>query len=144
MKSALLDTNFILTCIKQKIDFFEELRFMGFEIIIPDRVIDELKKLKQTLALKLLEKNNFKKIILIGKDVDNSIINYAKKNPEIIIATLDKELSNKLKNRKIIIRGKKKLEIILDNQEQNIFQIQAKDFFHKLILRMLLLPFLRQ
>ena len=112
MKSVLLDTNFILTCIKQKIDFFEELRFMGFEIIIPDRVIDELKKLKQTLALKLLEKNNFKKIILIGKDVDNSIINYAKKNPEIIIATLDKELSNKLKNRKIIIRGKKKLEII--------------------------------
>src|SRR3989338_2830903 len=112
MKSALLDTNFILTCIKQKIDFFEELRFMGFEIIIPDRVIDELKKLKQTLALKLLEKNNFKKIILIGRDVDNSIINYAKKNPEIIIATLDKELSNKLKNRKIIIRGKKKLEII--------------------------------
>jgi len=112
MKSALLDTNFIITCIKQKIDFFEELRFMGFEIIIPDRVIDELKKLKQTLALKLLEKNNFKKIILIGRDVDNSIINYAKKNPEIIIATLDKELSNKLKNRKIIIRGKKKLEII--------------------------------
>ena len=112
MKSALLDTNFILTCIKQKIDFFEELRFMGFEIIIPDRVIDELKKLKQTSALKLLEKNNFKKIILIGRDVDNSIINYAKKNPEIIIATLDKELSNKLKNRKIIIRGKKKLEII--------------------------------
>jgi len=112
MKSALLDTNFIITCIKQKIDFFEELRFMGFEIIIPDRVIDELKKLKQTLALKLLEKNNFKKIILIGKDVDNSIINYAKKNPEILVATLDKELSNKLKNRKIIIRGKKKLEII--------------------------------
>ena len=112
MKSALLDTNFILTCIKQKIDFFEELRFMGFEIIIPDRVIDELKKLKQTLALKLLEKNNFKKIILIGKDVDNSIINYAKKNPEVLIATLDKELQEKLKNKKIVIRGKRKLEIV--------------------------------
>ena len=112
MKSALLDTNFILTCIKQKIDFFEELRFMGFEIIIPDRVIDELKKLKQTLALKLLEKNNFKKIILIGKDVDNSIINYAKKNPEVLIATLDKELQEKLKNKKIVIRGKRKLAIV--------------------------------
>ena len=112
MKSALLDTNFILICIKQKIDFFEELEFMGFEILIPDKVIDELKKLKQTSALKLLEKNNFREIILAGKNVDNSIINYAKKNPEIIIATLDKELSNKLKNRKIIIRGKKKLEII--------------------------------
>ena len=112
MKPALLDTNFILTCIKQKIDFFEELEFMGFEIIIPDKVIDELKKLKQTSALKLLEKNNFKEIILAGKNTDNSIINYANKNPEILVATLDKELNNKLKNRKIIIRGKKKLEII--------------------------------
>ena len=112
MKSALLDTNFILICIKQKIDFFEELEFMGFEIIIPDKVIDELKKLKQTSALKLLEKNNFKEIILAGKNTDNSIINYANKNPEILVATLDKELNNKLKNRKIIIRGKKKLEII--------------------------------
>ena len=112
MKSALLDTNFILTCIKQKIDFFEELRFMGFEIIIPNGVIDELKKLKQTSALKLLEKNNFKEIILVGKNTDNSIINYANKNPDILIATLDKQLSDKLKNGKIIIRGKKKLEII--------------------------------
>ena len=112
MKSALLDTNFILICIKQKIDFFEELKFMGFEVIIQDKVIDELKKLKQTSALKLLEKNNFKEIILAGKNTDNSIINYAKKNPEILVATLDKELNNKLKNRKIIIRGKKKLEII--------------------------------
>jgi len=112
MKPALLDTNFILTCIKQKIDFFEELKFMGFEVIIPDKVIDELKKLKQTSALKLLEKNNFKEIILAEKNTDNSIINYANKNPEILVATLDKELNNKLKNRKIIIRGKKKLEII--------------------------------
>ena len=112
MKSVLLDTNFILICIKQKIDFFEELRFMGFETIIPDGVIDELKKLKQTSALKLLEKNNFRKITLTGKNTDNSIINYAKKNPEILVATLDKELNNKLKNRKIIIRGKKKLEVI--------------------------------
>ncbi|MBI2004290.1 hypothetical protein HYS72_02385 [Candidatus Pacearchaeota archaeon] len=121
MKSALLDTNFILTCIKQKIDFFEELEFMGFEILIPDKVIDELKKLKQTSALKLLEKSNFKKISLTGKNTDNSIINYAKENPEIFVATLDKELQKKLKNksprdhpkgRKIIIRGKKKLEVV--------------------------------
>ena len=112
MKSALLDTNFIITCIKQKIDFFEELYFRGYQIIIPDKVIDELKKLKQTSALKLLEKNNFKEIILAGKNTDNSIINYANKNPEILVATLDKELNNKLKNRKIIIRGKKKLEVV--------------------------------
>ena len=112
MKSALLDTNFILSCIKQKIDFFEELYLKGFQIIIPDKVIDELKKLKQTSALKLLEKNNFKEILLAGKNTDNSIINYANKNPDILVATLDKQLSDKLKNRKIIIRGKKKLEVV--------------------------------
>ncbi len=112
MKFTLLDTNFILTCIKQKIDFFEELKFMGFEIIIPDKVIDELKKLKQTSILKLLEKNNLRKIVLTGKNVDNAIINYVNKNPDIFVATLDKELQRKLKNRKIIIRGKKKLDII--------------------------------
>ena len=112
MKPVLLDTNFILTCIKQKIDFFEDLEFLGLEVLIPDGVIDELKKLKQTSILKSLEKNNFNKIILTGKNVDNSIINYAKKNPEIFVATLDRELQKKLKNKKIIIRGKKKLEII--------------------------------
>ena len=112
MKPVLLDTNFIITCIKQKIDFFEELYLEGYQIIIPDGVINELKKLKQNSILKFLEKNNFNKIILTGKNVDNSIINYAKKNPEIFVATLDRELQKKLKNKKIIIRGKKKLEII--------------------------------
>ena len=112
MKSALLDTNFILSCIKQKIDFFEELFLEGYEIIIPNKVIDELKKLKKNSVLNFLEKNNFKKITLIGKNADNSIINYAKKNPEVLIATLDKELQEKLKNKKIVIRGKRKLEIV--------------------------------
>jgi rRNA-processing protein FCF1 len=112
MKSVVLDTNFILSCMKQKIDFFEELYLMGIQIIIPEQVINELEKLKQEAALRLLEKNKFKKIALEGKIVDNSIINYAKENPSIIIATLDKEMQKKIKNRKMIIRNKKKLEII--------------------------------
>ena len=36
MKQALLDTNFILSCIRKKIDFFEEIRLMGIKIIIPE------------------------------------------------------------------------------------------------------------
>lgn len=114
MKQILLDTNFIITCIKQKIDFFEDISLMGIPLIIPEEVIGELKKLKETSALKLLkiEEEKFKKISLKGKNVDNAIINYAKENPEIIIATLDQEVQKKIKNRKIVIRGKKKLEII--------------------------------
>lgn len=117
MKFALLDTNFILTCIKQKIDFFEELKFIGLGILIPAQVIRELKNLKiqeAEFALKILEKNknDFKEIDIGNGHVDKKIKFFAEKNPEILVATLDKELQKKLKNKKIIIRGKKKLEII--------------------------------
>ncbi len=114
VRQVLIDTNFILTCIKQKIDFFEYLEGEGYNIIISEKVIEELENLKKESALKLLkkEKKNFHKIFLSGKNVDNAIIRYAKKNPDVIIATLDREIQKKTKNRKMIIRGKKKLEII--------------------------------
>jgi len=112
MKQILLDTNFILTCIKQKIDFFEYLNLEGYSIIIPEEVIKELEKLKKEFALKLIESSKFKKISLKGRIVDNSIIKYAKENPEIIIATLDRGIQKKIKNRKMIVRNKKQLEII--------------------------------
>ncbi len=121
MQTAILDTNFILTCVRQKIDFFRILEETGFRIIIPAQVVQELKKISSRggfetaknseLALKILEKNNFEKIILKKKDVDKGIIKFAKKNPETAIATLDREIKRKTKNRKIAIRGKKKLEI---------------------------------
>ncbi len=115
MKPALLDTNFILTCVRQKIDFFEELEFMGLKILIPMQVIRELKGIKTPeakLSLKILGKNTFEEGDIGKGHVDKRIKVFAEKNPEFLIATLDKELQKKLKNQKIIIRGKKKLEII--------------------------------
>jgi rRNA-processing protein FCF1 len=112
MKQILLDTNFILSCIKQKIDFFDYLEGEGYDIIIPEQVINELEKLKEELALRLLKKNKFEEIYLKGKIVDNSIINYAKENPDTIIATLDREIQNKIRNKKMIIVDRRKLEII--------------------------------
>lgn len=111
MEQVLLDTNFILTCINQKIDFFEEFYLAGIQVIIPKEVIGELKKLKKISALKLLEKNNYKMIELGGKNVDNAIVNFAKENLDVIIATLDREIRKKIKNKKTSIRGKKRIEI---------------------------------
>ncbi len=124
--NVLLDTNFIMTCIKQKIDFMEELQLQGFKIIIPKQVIEELervsvrknKKLKHRelaeISLKLIKKS--KKIFtspdLGKKHVDKLIVQYADKNPKLIVATLDSELKKKLKNKKMVIREKKQLEII--------------------------------
>jgi rRNA-processing protein FCF1 len=114
MRQILLDTNFIITCIKQKIDFFEEIPLMGIQILIPEQVIKELEKLKKQSALTLLkkEKSKFKTLSLKGKIVDNSIINYAKENSAVIIATLDRVIQKKIRNRKMIIVDRRKLEII--------------------------------
>ena len=128
MKKAVLDTSFILTCIKNKIDFFEELEFMGCKILIPKQVISELNKIANpvmikkklserelaSLALKILEheKNRFEVIELGSKYVDKGIIKLARENRDLLIATLDREIKTSVKNPKILIRGKKKLEII--------------------------------
>lgn len=114
MKQVLLDTNFIISCVKQKIDFFEEIMLIGIQILIPRQVINELKKLKAELALKVLEKNkkSYKLIEFKKSYVDKGIIEFAEKNPKAIIATLDSDLKKRILNQKMIIRGKKKLEII--------------------------------
>jgi len=117
MKKVVLDTNFILSCIRKKIDFFEEIKLMGLKPIIPEEVVSEITKFKEKkpeaeLALKIIKKNNYKKIELGKGHVDKKIINYSKKYPEIIIATLDREIKNKTKNHKLVIRGNKKLELV--------------------------------
>ena len=123
MKKVILDTNFVLTCIRNKIDFSEEIKLRGIQILIPQQVIKEIrgiadsrKKLRfreeANIALKILEKIPFKKIDLKEKNVDKGIIKFAEKNKKAIIATLDRELKRKIKNSKLVIREKKKLEVI--------------------------------
>ena len=112
MRQVILDTSFILTCIKQKIDFFEMLEHEGFQIVVPNQVIDELMGLGAQLALNILGKNKFTIVKFPGKDADAAILKFSRKNPLAIVATLDRELQKKIKNHKMIIRQKKKIEII--------------------------------
>ncbi len=115
MKQVILDTSFILTCVKQKIDFFEELKFMGLKIIIPKQVVGELKGLgsdNSKLSLKILDKNSYEAVDLRGKNVDLGIINFANKNSDVFVATLDREIKKKVNNSAVVIREKKRLEII--------------------------------
>jgi len=90
---------------------------MGIQILIPKQVIKELIGLSNSntnaeLSLKILSKNKFKEIDFKIKNTDNGIIEFAKQNKEIIVATLDKEIKNKTQNQKLVIRRKKRLEII--------------------------------
>ncbi len=123
MKEAILDTNFILTCVKQKIDFFHDLELGGIKILIPKQVIKEIKNIASSkkklhfredakLALKILDKNNFKQVNLKVGYVDKALIQFAQENKKIIVATLDKEIKNKIQTPKLVIRRKTRLEII--------------------------------
>ena len=122
MKQVILDTNFILTCVKQKIDFFRDIPNTGLNILIPTQVIEEIKRVANStkklrfrddakLAQVILEKNKFTEIDIRGKYVDKGLIKYAKDHPRLIVATLDKDIKNKVTNSKLVIRGKKKLEL---------------------------------
>ena len=98
---------------------------MGYHIVIPEQVILEIEailkskqKLKEKdsakLASILLKMNKFKKINLNTRNVDNGIIRFAEQNPDVIVATLDRQVKNSLKkkNKILVIRGKDKLEIM--------------------------------
>jgi rRNA-processing protein FCF1 len=122
---VLLDTNFIITCVKQKIDILNAEFSLEREIkwIVPIEVVKELEELmgrkdinlvdrgSAKLGLEILENLKPNYIELKNSNVDKGIENYLF-GKDIVLATLDKALKRKVKNRKMIIRGKKNLEIV--------------------------------
>ena len=57
MRNVLLDTSFILTCVRNKIDFFEQLELEGFKILVPKQVIKEIEAIKNQITS--LETRNY-------------------------------------------------------------------------------------
>jgi len=111
MKKVILDTSFIISATKKKIDFFHWLKEEGLEPIIPEQTIKELKGLGAELPLSIIKTHKFRLAKVPGKNADTAIVNLAKEDNNAIVATLDAGLKKRIKNRKIIIRGKKKLEL---------------------------------
>ncbi len=116
MKTVILDTNFLLHCITYKIDFMQELRSIldeRFEVAVIDKTLNELEGKKNgTLAKALIRDLNIKLINASkeAKDVDTVLLTL--QIPDIIVATQDKALKEKLKKRGIeviTIRQKKYL-----------------------------------
>lgn len=122
MYKVILDTNFIITALKFRIDIFSELqRICNFKytINILDKSIDELENLikknkikKTTLDLirRIIKIKKIKIIKTRGNNVDNLLL----KQKNAIIATQDKRLKDRLKKKKIpiiVIRQKNHLEL---------------------------------
>lgn len=120
MKKILLDTNFILTALKFNIHLFEEIdRIFNeeYQIFILSTSLKELEKLINTsrgelssrakLSLQILKQKKVKTLISKGK-VDDTLV----KKKDFIIATQDKELKKRIKNKILTIRQKSHLELI--------------------------------
>jgi rRNA-processing protein FCF1 len=124
-----LDTNFILTCAKQGINFVSlanELIDEEIIWIIPQDVLNELGDIKDRectnnndrgaieLGFELIQSISPKIIELKGKNpnVDIKIVNYLLDNKKTILATLDKDLKKRVKNKILSIKGKKGLVLV--------------------------------
>jgi rRNA-processing protein FCF1 len=121
---VILDTNFLVYCAKNKLDYTEEISRLvneEIELVVPMQVVEELKKLRDdnfkkvsgkdkqacSLALQLLETNNVKQVNVEGKTVDEGIIALSKEDPKNIVATLDREMRHILGRVILINRGRK-------------------------------------
>ncbi len=123
---VLLDTNFLICCSKQKIDFdslADELFEENVEWIIPEEVLIELKNFSERkgekvkdrdaakFALEYLTSIDFKKVKLNCEDVDDGIVDFVK-NSDFILATLDKELKRRANVKNLVIRSKSYLKVV--------------------------------
>ena len=124
---VLVDTNFVISCVKQRIDFehlAEELFDEPIEWFVLEDVLRELefvagnkeKKAKDRAAaefgLEILKSGSFERIDYPGEgSVDKKIVSFLNEHKEFVLATLDKRLKKKVKNRIMTIRDKKKLEV---------------------------------
>ena|SRR3989338_5975955 len=110
--NILVDTNMLITCVKNKVDIFNILEQKGLKITIPEQVITELESIHESkkpikqrtyahLTLQILEKRMFKTIDLKTTNVDKGILEFAKANPRITVATLDRNLRERLKKHNI-------------------------------------------
>ena len=94
----LLDSSFLMTAVRYKVDIFDKLK--GYDLVILNGVKRELEtlikakkrgKLEAKVALELLKKNKIKTKKSKIKSVDDALV--AEKN--YVIATQDKELKTK-------------------------------------------------
>lgn len=137
----ILDTNFLVYCAKEKLDYIEKLELLlpeNFEIVVPEQVIEELKRIIQkkklripkekrtprfkkttgrdkeaaTLAIQLLEKyykeQKIKIVKPVGRTVDETLIQLAQEDKKNIVCTLDREMRSIL-GRVVLLNKNKQL-----------------------------------
>lgn len=116
---VVLDSSFIISCIKKKIDFVSELEILGFKVALPREVLQELKDLRLKskhddrvaidLALQMFENRKIRKLTMSGGKVDDKLIEIGRQGA--YIATLDAYIKRSVPNRVVISTAGNKLAV---------------------------------
>ena len=113
---VLLDTSFIISCIRKRIDFITQLEEQGFKIKIPKEVIQELKDLRKDsktshedriaidVVMEMINNKRIKEIQLGTKNVDMGLIEKGKHG--YYIATLDGKIKHDVPKKIVIFTAK--------------------------------------
>ncbi len=121
---VILDTNFILSCIRKRIDFLGQLQEQGFKIVVPKEVFEELKDLLENsktsqsdrtlidVGFQLLREAKVSKVKLGAKTVDKGLVRKGREG--VYVATLDKAVQRAVPNRVIILNAQKSVGIERD------------------------------
>lgn len=119
--NVIIDTNFVISCILKKIDFISELEKLGFKVLVPMEMLQEMKDLKKNgktsrqervaidLAQELLNEKGIKKITFGQGRLDVFLIERGKKGD--YIATLDSGIKRMVPNRVVINSAKNGLMV---------------------------------
>lgn len=118
---VILDGSFIISCVRKRIDFVEELQAKGFEPIVPREVMQEMKDLLKkdktshenriaiNVALEMIERRSLKKMSLGTGKVDDWLIK--KGNDGYHIATLDSEIKKQIPLKVVIFSSTNSLGV---------------------------------
>lgn len=106
MKKIILDTDFLIDCIRYKIDFIDEIRRISdfnYKMYMIDYTIKEMQEKPNFRLIKAILDANDVEIIRTegGKKVDELILDFVDEN--CIVATQDQELKRKLKKKNISV-----------------------------------------
>jgi rRNA-processing protein FCF1 len=118
---VLLDSSFIISCMRERIDFISQLEELGYKPVVPREVMQEMKDLIKKsktshedrivikAALEIVRIRKVKKTTFGEGKVDDYLIEKGKKG--IYIATLDRAIKREIPHKIVIFNSKKKIGI---------------------------------
>ncbi|MEK6908828.1 MAG: hypothetical protein AABX23_02125 [Nanoarchaeota archaeon] len=118
---VLLDSSFIISCVRDRIDFLSQLHEQGFTPVVPREVLQEMKDLRISnrssrddrlaidVAFELFEKAKIKKTTLGEGKIDDFLIKRGQEG--IFIATLDNGIKKKVPKRIVIFKAQNRVGV---------------------------------